>query len=467
MVMAIAQRDKVQIQPSGVTALNKLGLSTQVPTKYTYLTSGSGRVLTLGNRTIELKRSVPKNFAFQTVLAALLVQALRTLGQKNVGNQELSTIRKLVNEEEHKDLFVQDLTLMPVWMRKLITDIIDKTSIMTLWLNHTIDERIAMLQRAEEKFRINQVAIEKDWWVTVVLNALFKCSCADQLIFKGGTSLSKGWNLIERFSEDIDLSVSHEFFGIEKTTKNQREKLRKKALRYFLDTVSAELDENLKKLGVEGYHIENVVEEIDEDGKASPVASDKDPSVILVHYESMLGHTIEYIPPRVKIEISCLSMNEPTEDRLISSYIEQTFPGEDAAATATVRTVVPTRTFLEKAFLLCEEFQKQTPRHVRMSRHLYDLERLMDTGFGKQALQDIDLYERIVKHRSIYYAVGYVDYSKLMPSEIDFVPRQELMKDWEGDYAEMCNHFIYGQTLSFEKLLERIKELQDRFRKAF
>ena len=110
---------------------------------------------------------------------------------------------------------------------------------MTLWLNHTIDERIAMLQRAEEKFRINQVAIEKDWWVTVVLNALFKCSCADQLIFKGGTSLSKGWNLIERFSEDIDLSVSHEFFGIEKTTKNQREKLRKKARRYFLDTVSA------------------------------------------------------------------------------------------------------------------------------------------------------------------------------------------------------------------------------------
>ena len=164
---------------------------------------------------------------------------------------------------------------------------------------------------------------------------------------------------------------------------------------------------------------------------------------------------------------SCLSMNEPTEDCLISSYIEQTFPGEDAAATATGRTVVPTRTFLEKAFLLCEEFQKQTPRHVRMSRHLYDLERLMDTGFGKQALQDIDLYERIVKHRSIYYAVGYVDYSKLMPSEIDFVPRQELMKDWEGDYAEMCNHFIYGQTLSFEKLLERIKELQDRFRKAF
>ena len=87
---------------------------------------------------------------------------------------------------------------------------------MTLWINHSKDEKIAMLQRAEEKFHINQVAIEKDWWVTIVLNALFKCSCADQLIFKGGTSLSKGWNLIERFSEDIDLSVNHVFFRYRK-----------------------------------------------------------------------------------------------------------------------------------------------------------------------------------------------------------------------------------------------------------
>ncbi len=335
---------------------------------------------------------------------------------------------------------------------------------MTLWISHTKDEKIAMLQRAEEKLHINQVAIEKDWWVTIVLNALFKCSCSDQLIFKGGTSLSKGWNLIERFSEDIDLSVNHEFFGIAKTTKSQREKLRKKARCYFLEVVSVELDENLKKLGVRGYQIENVVEDIDAKGMASPVASDKDPSVILVHYDSVLNNSIDYIPPRVKIEISCLSMNEPTEDRLISSYVEQTFPGEDNSTTATIRTVLPTRTFLEKAFLLCEEFQKHTPRYVRMSRHLYDLERLMDTEFGKQALQDMDLYERIVKHRSIYYAVGYVDYAKLLPSEIDFIPRQELMKDWKEDYAEMCNNFIYGSALSFEKLLERIEELEERFR---
>jgi len=136
MVRAIAQRDKVQVQPSGVTALNKLGLSTQVPTKYTYLTSGSGRILTLGNRTVELKRSVPKNFAFKTVLAALLVQALRALGQKNIGEQELSTIRKLIKKEERKDLFELDFTLMPSWMRKMLMNVLNNIEHDTLDKSH-------------------------------------------------------------------------------------------------------------------------------------------------------------------------------------------------------------------------------------------------------------------------------------------------------------------------------------------
>lgn len=126
MVMAIAHRDQVQVMPSGVTALNQLGLSTQVPTKYTYLTSGSGRTLTLGNRTIVLQRSVPKNFAFKTMLAALLVQALRTLGQKNIGEQELSIIRRLIKEEKYKKLFIEDLDLMPAWMRKMTKNIMNK-----------------------------------------------------------------------------------------------------------------------------------------------------------------------------------------------------------------------------------------------------------------------------------------------------------------------------------------------------
>ena len=79
-----------------------------------------------------------------------------------------------------------------------------------LWLNNEIVDRLAMLQQTEvEHPGVNQIAIEKDWWVTVTLKALFQTDCRDSLIFKGGTSLSKGFNIIERFSEDIDLAINH------------------------------------------------------------------------------------------------------------------------------------------------------------------------------------------------------------------------------------------------------------------
>ena len=170
-----------------------------------------------------------------------------------------------------------------------------------LWLNNEIVDRLAMLQQTEaEHPGVNQIAIEKDWWVTVTLKALFQTDCRDSLIFKGGTSLSKGFGIIERFSEDIDLAISHSFFGIEKTGKSQREKLRKMARAYIHETLSFQLDARLKGMGVSGYSIENVSQVQDKDGEWRPIDSDKDPTVILLHYSSILEDTINYIPPRVE-----------------------------------------------------------------------------------------------------------------------------------------------------------------------
>lgn len=111
------------------------------------------------------------------------------------------------------------------------------------------------------------MAIEKDWWVTVTLKALSQTDCHEALIFKGGTSLSKGFHIIERFSEDIDLAISHAFFGIEKTTKSQREKLRKTARSYIHETLSVQLDAHLKEMGITGYSIENVSQVQDKNGE--------------------------------------------------------------------------------------------------------------------------------------------------------------------------------------------------------
>lgn len=126
IVHAIAIRDKAQILPSGMTALNALGLSTQIPMNYTYLTSGSERTINLSSRKIILKRGVPKNFCYETRLIGLLVQALRTLKKENIGEEELQTIRTLINKEPNKEALASDVSLMPEWMKRMIKPMINQ-----------------------------------------------------------------------------------------------------------------------------------------------------------------------------------------------------------------------------------------------------------------------------------------------------------------------------------------------------
>ncbi|MBR5085974.1 MAG: hypothetical protein IKX31_03090 [Muribaculaceae bacterium] len=120
IVQAIATRDNAEILPSGMTALNALGLSTQIPMNYTYLTTGSERTVKLANQQVMLKRGVPKNFCYETRLIALLVQALRALKQENVGEEELQTIRTLIKKEPDKEALAKDVDLMPAWMKRIV-----------------------------------------------------------------------------------------------------------------------------------------------------------------------------------------------------------------------------------------------------------------------------------------------------------------------------------------------------------
>ena len=120
IVQAIAMRDNAEVLPSGTTALNALGLSTQIPMNYSYLTSGSERTIKLANRQVVLKRGVPKNFCYKTRLIALLTQALRALKQENIGDSELQIIRELINKETDKMNLAKDVDAMPGWMKRII-----------------------------------------------------------------------------------------------------------------------------------------------------------------------------------------------------------------------------------------------------------------------------------------------------------------------------------------------------------
>lgn len=253
----------------------------------------------------------------------------------------------------------------------------------TTWLSLSKERRIEILNKATERTGLPSVAIEKDWWVTMALNASFSLPYRNNLVFKGGTSLSKGWNLIERFSEDIDLAIDRKFFGFEgDISKTQIKNLRKQSCEFistiFLDDLTKILTE-WKAI----YECKLIAQPVKD--------SDKDPQVIEIHYNSVID-TSEYLPQRVLIEVSSRSLMEPIEERKINSILSENFSQQSFVTVPfEIPTVLPQRTFLEKIFLLHEEFSQETEkiRFDRLSRHLYDLEKLMDTEHGIEALKNI------------------------------------------------------------------------------
>lgn len=327
------------------------------------------------------------------------------------------------------------------------------------WVHLPLDEKQTILSNIAEKKGIDDNAVEKDFWVSMVLKAIFSLPCSKGIVFKGGTSLSKGWDLIKRFSEDCDLAIDRSVLGFgEKLNGTQRNKLRKASKRFIEGTLAVELEGALNQLGLSG-HFKIVVPETSE--------SDKDPVEFFVEYNSILPGKNLYISERVKIEVSCRSLTEPFEPVSMRSMIEDAYP--DAPFTAPpvdIPTVLPGKTFLEKTFLLHEEFNRVGggANVDRLTRHLYDIEKMMDEDFAIAAMNDESLYSDIVEHRSKFTAWSGLDYQSHHPSIISFLPPESLAKALEEDYKKMQEGFIYGKPLSFDELIGRIADLQERFR---
>jgi len=273
------------------------------------------------------------------------------------------------------------------------------------------------------------------------------------LIFKGGTSLSKAWDLIKRFSEDIDLAIDRSFFGFEgELNKSNRTKLRKVSKNY----ISTTLFENLQKA-----YTDKGILDIKFDRQESS-ESDLDPVSLYLYYPKVVNYP-NYIEPRVRIEIGCRSLREPFENRRIISMLDQTYPETDfSQKPIQIPSVLPERTFLEKIFLLHEEFHcPQEKMNVdRLSRHLFDIYELSKTTYASIALEDKQLYETIVKHRNNFTKIGGVDYNLHQPQKINFIPPNNIMKAWRDDYKTMQEQMIHGDSPSFDELIESLTELK-------
>lgn len=295
-------------------------------------------------------------------------------------------------------------------------------------------------------------AVEKDWWVVRTLEAVFQTQIAAHTVFKGGTSLSKAWQLISRFSEDIDLALDKRFLGFteELTRKKEVNKLRRASFSFISKTFLPELQNQFTQ---NGLGVEILQREV--------ISSDQDPLILEIYYPNVVEPS-EYMEPRVLVELGSRSLREPFTLRPIRSLLGEEFkdsPFTDEAIQ--VPSVNPERTFLEKLFLLHEEFQRPRDkiRVDRLSRHLYDIHQISRTDFAIQAMKDSELFESIVDHRKVYTYLSGIDYTSHYPPNLNPIPPDDLLEAWAKDYDTMQKEMIYGSSFPFGQMLAEIKEL--------
>jgi len=319
------------------------------------------------------------------------------------------------------------------------------------WLDWTENKQKELFEQLSFKTGILPQAIEKDAWVALILRMLFTSKLSEYLTFKGGTSLSKVYGLINRFSEDIDISISREFLGFSgDLTKGEIRKLRRKSHDFTLNELTKIIQNQLVKYRVDKNKFDILVE--------NTKISDQDPETIQINYQSVFSE-IEYLPKRILVEIGARSSSEPYEIKKISSIIDENYPNLEITENAfKVRVIRPEKTFLEKLILLHEEFTKpkEKIRHFRMSRHFYDIAQIIETEYGKRALKDEELFNNIIKHREKFTPVKTVDYSKLSIQNLNIIPENEILERYKEDYKQMSESMIYGKKQNFDKIIEII-----------
>ena len=328
------------------------------------------------------------------------------------------------------------------------------------------ERRRLVCTEAGAQLNLFEVAVEKDFWVCWILRKLFELpEWGEHLTFKGGTSLSKCWNLIERFSEDIDIVIDRGALGFDRDnapenapSKKQTGK-RLKALKVasqqcvseriypaLIDVISSDMPETLE------WTLE-------------PDPDDPDEQTLLFFYPTAFPEQAAYLRRAVKIELGARSDTDPAESIGVRPYISDAFPDLLSEPGTDVRAVMPRRTFWEKAMLLHEETfrpsDKKWPREA-MARHYYDLYRLIQAGIGDQAVKDLDLFHRIAAHRQVFFRYSWVDYSTFNFNALRLVPAEAVRPAWQADYEAMQQEMFYGDVPTFDEILAVVGDFQAR-----
>lgn len=336
------------------------------------------------------------------------------------------------------------------------------------------EDRRGLFTEAARRLGTSERYIEKDFWVCWTLDALFNDRPAGEprLLFKGGTSLSKAFGLISRFSEDIDITVFRDDLGDDASIEAMEAmsgKARARQLDAIREHCSAYITGPLQEWLAGQFALALSAAKIrDEAAKVVVDAKDPDRQTLLLWYPSLFGDRDTYVSPAVRIESGAKSALDPHMSATVVPYVAEEL-GDAAFAVSNITTVSPQRTFWDKVVILHGLTQWFDRRGVlrqegqRITRHYYDVYRLLEDAMGKQALGDRELGHDCARHARMFFNRPDLNLDAVVAGNFTPAPNEEMLEALERDYVAMRG-MIFGPVPQFSEIVGRIRQLDEQLR---
>ena len=313
----------------------------------------------------------------------------------------------------------------------------------------TDSERKELFSETANIKNISPAIIEKDFWVCWTLKRIFEHQTLSKLLmFKGGTSLSKVFHLIERFSEDIDMILDWRLVSsqdpLEQLSKTKQDKLNKEINKHAIEYIADEL-------------LPLIQETIEPTCSCS--IDNENPHNINIKYPSAFSD--DYLRSEVLLEIGPLASWLPSDSYSIRPYAAEAFPDVIRQAECKVNAIKAERTFWEKATILHHEAYRPeaSPQPSRYSRHYYDMYMMANSKIKEIALSNLSILEDVVDFKKRFYPRGWANYDLAKPSTIKLIPNDHILENLKKDYKAMKN-MIYGGYPDFNELISGIRLLE-------
>ncbi len=311
-------------------------------------------------------------------------------------------------------------------------------------------ERKELFSETAANLGMTAAIVEKDFWVTWTLGKIFSNpDLSSNLKFKGGTSLSKVFGLIERFSEDIDLILNWKALTTEDPQEDRSKKKQKKLVDEIREAGRNYIEERILPV------ISNEIDSV-----CTCKIDGNDRNIINIFYPKAFSD--EYIRPEIRLEIGPIASWLPFDTHTITPYAAEQFPKVFKEPNCDVHVIKAERTFWEKATILHHEANRPegSNQPSRTSRHYYDMAQMALSSIKDSALADISILKDVVDFKIKFYPRGWAQYDQAKPGTLKLVPQQHVLETVKKDYKAMRN-MIYGEDYTYDEIQKVLKDLED------